>query len=293
MHSPPRLTAAGRQRAPTRPPSRGQALVEFALIAPVFLLLLVIALDFGRLFFTWIQVNNAAREAAAAGAYAPTDIAQMTLRANGEKKAQGQRGESAVTVSATCAQPAGRTIACTAATGGAGPGNTVTVRVRERFTFFTPIVGAVVGATLNLDASATSNVLGYAAGTGGSNPGSCSVPDAEFTAIVTSGRSIFADPSASTPNSGVCNISGYNWDWGDTKSEPGAATGNPHTYTSDGTFTITPPATNQAGPATRQHQVTITTGPPPPPTCVKPTATFTWATSGNGNKTYAYRDAST
>ena len=292
MHSPPRLFAAGRRHAPDRPPSRGQALVEFALIAPVFLLLLVIALDFGRLFFTWIQVNNAAREAAQAGAYAPTDAVLMTSRANAEKNAQAQTGENSITVSATCANPAGTTIACAAASGGSGAGNTITVHVHEPFTFFTPIVGAVVGNTLNLDASATANVLGYAAGTGGSNPGSCSVPDAEFNAVITSGRTIFADPSASTPNSGVCNISGYNWDWGDTKSEPGTATGNAHTYTSDGTFTITLTVTNQAGPAVRQHQITITTA-PPPPTCAKPTATFTWTRSGQGNKTYTYRDAST
>ena len=47
---------------------RGQAVVEFALIIPVFLLLLLAAVDFGRMFFTYIQANNAAREGAAYGA---------------------------------------------------------------------------------------------------------------------------------------------------------------------------------------------------------------------------------
>ena len=43
---------------------RGQALVEFALRgAPVMMVLLLLAVDFGRLFFTYIAVNNAAREA--------------------------------------------------------------------------------------------------------------------------------------------------------------------------------------------------------------------------------------
>ena len=41
---------------------RGQALTEFALARPVMLLLLL-AVDFGRLFFSYIAVNNAAREA--------------------------------------------------------------------------------------------------------------------------------------------------------------------------------------------------------------------------------------
>ena len=41
--------------------SRGQSVVELALILPVLLLLVVIALDFGRLFLGWIALNNMAR----------------------------------------------------------------------------------------------------------------------------------------------------------------------------------------------------------------------------------------
>jgi Flp pilus assembly protein TadG len=41
--------------------SRGQALVEFAIVLPVIALLLVMALDFGRVYFGWISLNNAAR----------------------------------------------------------------------------------------------------------------------------------------------------------------------------------------------------------------------------------------
>jgi len=43
---------------------KGQALVEFALILPLLLILVVGALDFGRLFFTKIVITNAAREGA-------------------------------------------------------------------------------------------------------------------------------------------------------------------------------------------------------------------------------------
>lgn len=43
---------------------RGQALVEFALIAPIFVLLLVGLFDVGRAVFAFHTVNNAAREAA-------------------------------------------------------------------------------------------------------------------------------------------------------------------------------------------------------------------------------------
>lgn len=41
--------------------SRGQALVEFALILPILLLLLVMGLDLGRVFFGWVGLQNSAR----------------------------------------------------------------------------------------------------------------------------------------------------------------------------------------------------------------------------------------
>lgn len=46
----------------------GQSLVEFAMILPVFVLLLMAMVDFGRGFYTWLEVTNAAREGARAGA---------------------------------------------------------------------------------------------------------------------------------------------------------------------------------------------------------------------------------
>lgn len=42
----------------------GQALVEFALIVPILLFLIVAVIDFGWLFMAQIRVTNAAREAA-------------------------------------------------------------------------------------------------------------------------------------------------------------------------------------------------------------------------------------
>ena len=47
-----------------RPRTRGQAMVEFAIILPVLALLLVMAVDFGRVFFGWVALNNMARAGA-------------------------------------------------------------------------------------------------------------------------------------------------------------------------------------------------------------------------------------
>lgn len=44
--------------------SRGQSLVEMALLLPILLVLIIGAIEFGRLFYTKIVITNAAREGA-------------------------------------------------------------------------------------------------------------------------------------------------------------------------------------------------------------------------------------
>ncbi len=297
-------------------------MVEFAIILPVFLFMVVLAIDFGRIFFTYIQVNNAAREGANYGQAAPNDLVGITARVNAETNAQAQRGESTVVVTSTCAAADGTTLACSAAAGGAGPGNRITVNVHRPFSFLTPLVNGFFGGGFGMDGSATASVLGYVPSASATQPPGCSVPAASFTLIVQSGRTVFANPSGSTPDSGICNISGYNWDWGDSETSVGTATGDTHTYASDGTWTVTLEVTNQAGNATTSHAVTVPDpGPTPTPTptpgatptptpgptatptpaptatpvtCTAPTANFTVSTSGNGNnRIYTFRDAST
>lgn len=53
--------------------SRGQALVELAIILPVLALIMLGTLDMGQLFFEYIQLRGAVREAAAYGARQPAD----------------------------------------------------------------------------------------------------------------------------------------------------------------------------------------------------------------------------
>lgn len=256
------------------------------------LLLLVMAIDFGRLFFSYIQISNAAREGAAYGSHAPTNLVTITSRALQETNAQAQRGESAIAVTAKCNDSVGTALAsCSLATGGAaGAGNSITVNVNEPFTFMTPMITAVF-SNLQLNASATSVVTDYASSSGGTPPGPCALPTASFVVTVTSGLIVFADPSASTPSSGICNISGYNWSW-DTNplnDTVGSATGDTHPYPSPGTYTIQLQVTNQAGAATTTRTVTVPAG-PPPPVCAKPVANFSWTSSG---KTRTYTDTST
>ena len=51
-----------------RPNERGQSLIEFAAVVPLFLLVVMGVVDFGVGLKSWIQITNAAREAARFGA---------------------------------------------------------------------------------------------------------------------------------------------------------------------------------------------------------------------------------
>lgn len=285
------------------PRTRGQALVEFALIVPVLMLLLVAAVDFGRLFFTYVEVNNAAREGAAYGAGSPTDSTGIQDHAVQETNAQSQRGESPLTVTESCADPSGNSLACSNAAGGGGSGNTITVSVSERFTFLTPLINNLVGNNFQLSSSATAAVLELAAG-GGGTPGNCTTqPTASFTVSV-SGLSVSVDASASTPTTGQCAISGYNWDMGDGADPFPPVIGlrpPSYTYAAAGTYTITLNVTNPANPdpgVSTSQTITVGTGKSSPKLATTPspggplttvltdTATLVGATNPTGSITF-------
>ena len=60
----------------------GQSLAEFALLLPVLLLLALGAMDFGRLYFAYVSVTNASRNAAQYGSF-------NVVRANDEDCTDG------------------------------------------------------------------------------------------------------------------------------------------------------------------------------------------------------------
>lgn len=56
---------------------RGQALVEFALMTPVLLILIAGIVEAGRAFATFIQIANAAREGARVGSVTPSNTSSI------------------------------------------------------------------------------------------------------------------------------------------------------------------------------------------------------------------------
>lgn len=67
----------------------GQSLVELALMMPILLVLIISALEFGRLFYTRIVVINAAREGAYYLSLNPSDHANTSIVAQAEASNSG------------------------------------------------------------------------------------------------------------------------------------------------------------------------------------------------------------
>jgi Flp pilus assembly protein TadG len=209
----------------------GQAVAEFALILPLMLLMMLIALDFGRLFFTYIQVNNAAREAANYAAAHAIDYANGTVTYTqfhdsainaGLTEANVQTQAGATTpmaiASPVCFTPGSppTTMDCASApqngTTASGIGNQVSVTVTQPFTFLTPLIGNFFGGTLNLSATATSTVLNPLVAqvlAPSPSPGGSAAPTAAPTAAPSAAPT--AAPTAAPVFCTVPNFVGQYW----------------------------------------------------------------------------------
>ena len=110
----------------------GQTLVEFALVLPLMLILMFGIVDFGRAFYTWLTVTNAARE--------------------GARVAATQQPSSAINTRISDAMgPLGTTQLTTTLGNVLGPrGQAVTADLTYAFTFVTPIgpLVSLIGGSL-------------------------------------------------------------------------------------------------------------------------------------------------
>src|SRR5688572_21815127 len=138
---------------------RGQGLVEFALILPLLALLMVMALDFGRVFFGWVALENASRVAAD---FAAKNYDAWTTPDEPIKQLTRERYETLV---ASDAEAINCTLASleapefsNASTGAAvDPPNTgdhATVKLDCHMTLLTPLANMVLGGGVDLSANA-------------------------------------------------------------------------------------------------------------------------------------------
>jgi Flp pilus assembly protein TadG len=124
--------------------ARGQALVEFALILPLLVLLLVGILDGGRLVYAYHTVNNAAREA---GRQAIVDqtLSHVQERGAGHAVALGIDPDDVTVDYRHPGQPE-VVGSCNAQLGTNGIyGCLAVVQVEYSFEAATPVIGALIG----------------------------------------------------------------------------------------------------------------------------------------------------
>jgi len=103
---------------------RGQAMVEFAMIVPIFLLLVFAIVDFGMGLYSWITVTNAAREGARIGAVG-ADSTTITQRV---RDTAGSLNNSNLTVTVQNASDQGGV-----------SGSSVSVHVDYQYHLITPV----------------------------------------------------------------------------------------------------------------------------------------------------------
>jgi hypothetical protein len=147
--------------------SRGQSLVELALIMPVFLILIATAIDLGRLFSAYIAIVNATKEGALYGATNPLCDTHLAC-ADPLNVVWRVRNETGNLRGADGAQLT-PTIACVttnntklASLRDCRDGDTYQVSVSYDFRLITPILGSLLERRLTLHASADATILNQA-----------------------------------------------------------------------------------------------------------------------------------
>lgn len=152
---------------------RGQALVEFALILPLLILLLLLAIDFGRVFFGFVALNNAVRIAADEAAWHPSAWDAVPDVDDALHQALYRQRVIDDMEAINCAAPGGgawttadvpvpafNDVPGTATATGFDFGDHSAVRLTCEFEFLTPLVGLLVGNPMTIAAEAEFPVRG-------------------------------------------------------------------------------------------------------------------------------------
>ena len=266
--------ASARRRPGRQARSRGQSLVELALVTPLLMMLLLGAVDLGRFFAARITVTNAAREGAAAAAEAPGSSSEIIAAAT--RESQGSFvSVSGSDVAISCQPSCAKTY-----------GTRVTVTVTGSFQVLTPIIWAFTGGSnVTFAESATADVVVVPAAAGvppspspspspsptptpapSQSPGptptpaptptptptpapTCAPPTVAFSTSQQNKNWPVEFRSLATPTTGACAISYWRWEYGDGTTDAGNLPTTSHDYgdankgrTFNVTLTITMPA---------------------------------------------------
>jgi PKD repeat protein len=236
----------------------------------MLLLLTLIAVDFGRIYLGYINLQNMARIAANFAANNPNawltndpnDIATRTKYQN-----QVLSDAAATNCVLSPSAPAAPTFADADADGVAtGIGDRASVAFTCRFKVITPIIAAIVGGNVSVGASAVFPVKSAISATG-SGGALCTPPTAAINAVPTSGLAplnvSFMDASGGGPGTA------WSWDFGDDATSSARDPGV-HQYTTAGTYVVTLTVSNLCASSTTTPGTTIFVSSASPALCTVP-----------------------
>ena len=173
--------------APPRRSQRGQSLTELALILPLILLLTVAALDFGRIYLGYINVQNMARIAANYAANNPLAWG-TTPDTDIQTRYQNQVIEDSAATNCELPVVSGMTVVpdptftdVNLDGTATGLGDTVTVAINCSFAVITPLLGNILGGAVAVTAESDFPVKAgmtsvAASGSGGGGGGGVTTP---------------------------------------------------------------------------------------------------------------------
>ena len=178
--------------AAARRPQRGQSLTELALILPLILLLTVAALDFGRIYLGYINVQNMARIAANYAANNPLAWG-TTPDTDIQARYQSQVVEDSAATNCELPVVGGTTVVpdptftdVNLDGTATGLGDTVTVAINCDFAVITPLLANVLGGTVEVTAESDfpikAGMTSVAASGSGGSGGVTTPPSAAFEA---------------------------------------------------------------------------------------------------------------
>jgi PKD repeat protein len=274
---------AGSADRPAR--RRGQSLVEFALVLPILLLILMMGIDFGRIFLGWVNLNNTARIGAN---FAATNA---TLMAAGNPAAQAAyRNLIQQDATATnCALP--NPIPDPTFPDGTALGQRAHVAITCKFGLITPIISNILGSVVSVSASSDFPIrTGIIAGV----PGAPATVEALFNASPTTA---VAPQTVTFTDFSTGNLTSYAWDFNGDGVVDSITSGNQtFLYTLPNTYNVKLIVSDGVTTSSLTKQVTITAPPGPvvaftalPATGTSPlTVAFTNTSTGSGTLTYLW-----
>ncbi len=127
----------------------GQAIIEFALVVPVLILIMLGILDLSRMYQTYIVVANASREGARWGATHPADTATIRLRAVQEAQAADSKIVLTISDPVCRTYPSDAIVACA----DAANGDKIKVTATATFQFATLYIFRLPSLTISNNAT--------------------------------------------------------------------------------------------------------------------------------------------